>query len=184
MNMKKLISVTAVFLLLAGSIWVVSSCNKDTDTPTTTVTSTEEEIISTTEDGAIDRGCSPCPGTRAMAGEATNYSISIHYRTCPTDAWSLAGTWNQTTWPIAPNYTPFPISIHHAKTYKITVTNNSAFSAYFQNIKIFNTGLLTNFQTGALSIAPGNTYSQVFAPIANCGCGWIYNCPGPGHDEE
>jgi hypothetical protein len=179
--MKKVISISAFLLLFAGAAWFNTACNKDTDTTATAVTPAEQVIISTEGDGVIDRGCTPCPGTRSMAGEATAYTIRILTRICPTDAWNLVGTWTQATWPIAPSYTPFPINIEHAKHYRIEVTNNSLFSAYFQNIKIYNTSLLTNFQTGVISnLASGATYIKEFTPIADCGCGWVYGCPGPG----
>lgn len=183
--MKKLISISAVLLLLMGAVWVISSCNKDTDTPTTTVTSTEETIISTSEDGAIDRGCSPCAGIRTTVGgggEATDYTIRIFNRACPTNVWSLVGTWDENTWPLFPPVA-HPFNIEHAKTYKIEVTNNHPTAlAYFAGFRIYNTSLLTNFSTGSFSVASGATYSKTFSPIANCGCGWIYNCPGP--DEQ
>ena len=180
--MKKLISISAVLLLLMGAVWVISSCNKDTDTPTTTVTSTEETIISTSEDGVIDRGCTPCPGYRALAGEATNYTICIYNHICPTDPWVLVGCWNQTQWPVFPSYQPYPINLEHNKEYKLVITNTSVATAYFADIRLFNTGLLTNLHSGSISIPSGGTFTYVYSPRANCGCGWVYGCPGPGHE--
>jgi len=179
--MKKLISISAVLLLLMGAVWVISSCNKDTDTPTTTVTSTEETIISTTEGGVIDRGCSPCPGYRALAGEATNYNICIYNRVCPTNPWSLVGCWNHTQWPVFPSYQPYPFNIDHDKEYKVVITNNSVALAYFSDIRIFNTSMLTNLHSGPISIPSGGTYTYVYSPRASCGCGWIYGCSPNGH---
>ena len=178
--MKKLISISAVLLLLMGAAWVISSCNKDTDTPTTT-TSTEETIVSTTEGGVIDRGCSPCPGYRALAGEATFYNICIFTRVCPTNAWTQVGCWNQTQWPVFPSYQPYPFNIDHDKEYKVVITNNSVALAYFSDIRIFNTSMLTNLHSGPISIPSGGTYTYIYSPRASCGCGWIYGCSPNGH---
>lgn len=183
--MKKVISISAFLLLFAGAAWFNTACNKDTDTAAPAVTSTEEVIVSTEGEGAADRSCSPCPGTRSLSAEATAYTIRILNRACSNQAWSLVGTWNQSTWPVAPNYQPYPINIQHAKFYRIEVTNNNpSFPAYFQNIRII--GTITNFQTGVISnLAPGATFAKDFNR-ADCGCGWIYSCPGPGGggDEE
>lgn len=177
--MKKVISIAAFLLLVMGTVWTVSSCNKDADTP---AASTEEVIVSTSGDGAIDRGCSPCPGYRTTiggGGEATKYTIKIFNRVCPNNAWSLVGTWTEATWPLFPPVN-YPFNIDHAKSYKMEVTNNqTTVDAYFAGFRIYNTSLLTNFNTGSFLVAPGATAVKTFAPIANCGCGWIYNCPGP-----
>lgn len=186
--MKKVISISAFLLLFAGTAWFNTSCNKDTDTATSAVTPTEEVIVSTEGDGVVDRSCTPCPGTRSLSAEATAYTIRILNRNCPNQPWFLVGTWNQSTWPVFPNYQPYPFSIQHAKFYRIEVTNNNpSFPAYFQNIRII--GALTNFQTGIISnLAPGATFAKDFNR-ADCGCGWIYGCnddpsPGPIGDEQ
>ena len=178
--MKKVISIFAILLFFAGAAWFNASCNKDTDTTAIAAAPTEEVIVSAEGEGVADRSCSPCDGYRSFApfgGEATDYTIRIFNRICPENPWSLIGTWDEVSWPIFPTGI-YAFSIEHGKTYKVEVTNNSAVSAYFTGIKIYNTSLLTNFNTGAFSVAPSATYTKIFSPVANCGCSWTYGC-GP-----
>lgn len=180
--MKKVISISAFLLLFAGAAWFNAACNKDTDTPASAVTPTEE-VVSTTGESVDDRACSsPCSGYRVTlngGGEATDYTLKIYNRNCPNNAWSLVGTWDENSWPLFP-MTPQAFSIVHGKTYMIEATNHQASQAYFGGFKIYNTW--TNMVVNPFTVNSGQTVQKIFSSIGNCNCGWIYSCPGPGDE--